>query len=146
MTIEIPAAALETMSAHARASYTEEACGFLIGRPGPPRRVTEARSGTNVAKEDRRTRYRIDDREVLRLERELRNTDLQMVGFYHSHPDHPAVPSEYDRSHAAWTGFSYVIVSVESGDPVEVRSWVIEEEAPGGESKRSFKEEEIVRI
>jgi proteasome lid subunit RPN8/RPN11 len=146
MTLRIPRAEMAKIRDHARAAYPEECCGFLIGTPDAPRTVREARAVANVAKDNRRRRYEVDARETLALERELRERGMQNVGFYHSHPDHPAHPSGFDRDRAAWEGMAYLIVSVESGNPVDARAWVIQEGgdgAGGPESARSFREEDI---
>ena len=141
MTLELPRSELAKILVHGRETYPEECCGFLIGQFGPPCRATEARRATNVRTDDRRTRYTIEPRETLRLERELRGTDRETIGFYHSHPEHPASPSPFDREHA-WPGYVYVIVSVRAGDPQDVRAWLLVE----GETERSFKEDRIEHV
>lgn len=122
MTLAIPANRMEDVFAHAVEGYPFEVCGFLIGTEGEPRAVLEVRRATNVRTDDRRVRYTIDPREQLTVDRELVGTERQVIGYYHSHPDHPAEPSEYDRTHA-WPGVSYLIVRVEGGTPREASSW-----------------------
>lgn len=138
MTVALPHAELAKIHAHARETYPEECCGFLIGTQGPPRVVAEARKATNVREDDRRTRYTIDPRETLRIDRELRGTRREIVGFYHSHPEVPAIPSLFDREHA-WPGYAYVIVSVSHGEPKDVHGWILAET----ETERSFMAEAI---
>lgn len=138
MTVLLPRSVVDAIRAHGTSSYPEEGCGFLIGRDGSPREVEEARPTRNVATESRGTRYLVDPQETLRLDRELRGSGREIVGFFHSHPDHPARPSEFDRGHA-WPWYTYVIVAVEAGRPVDLRAWILEE----SETARAFREEEI---
>ena len=78
-------------------------------------------------RESERNRYLIDPREQLRVEKDARTLGLTVLGYYHSHPDHPPRPSEYDREHA-WPWYSYLIVAVEKGVPGDSRSWVLSED------------------
>ena len=119
---------LERIHRHARESLPEECCGFLIGHEGEPRRVEEARPARNVHPEGRAARYTIDPLETLRLDRELRGTDRAHLGFYHSHPGYPPVPSENDLR-MAWPGYTYLIVAFEAAEPREARAWRLD---PGG--------------
>jgi len=137
VTIEIPKAVLQAIQDHAREAYPEESCGFLIGLSGVPRRVDESRRARNVAAENRSRRYMIDPLELLRADDEARKKNLDLIGIYHSHPDHPAAPSEYDRARAA-SWLSYVIVSVVDRQPKEVTAWQFDETGV------SFRPEEIV--
>ena len=137
MTIEIPTAVLQAIQDHAREAYPEECCGFLIGHSSAPRRVVESRRARNVATENRSRRYKVDPLEILRVDDDVRKKNLDLIGIYHSHPDHPAAPSEYDRSRAAgW--LTYVIVSVVDREPKDVTAWQFDEAA------RSFQPEPIV--
>jgi proteasome lid subunit RPN8/RPN11 len=101
--------------AHARESYPEECCGFLLGpwdgSPGPVRTVVRIVRAANARSEERTHRFVIPAPEVLALERSLEGGPESISGFYHSHPDHPARPSEYDREHA-WPGYAYVVLAV----------------------------------
>ena len=74
--------------------------------------------------------FRIDDQDYLAAERQARAAGLALLGFYHSHPDHPAVPSQYDLDHA-WPFFSYIIVSVRDGVPEDMTSWRLREDRSG---------------
>ena len=126
MTIEIPEAVVRAIEDHARETYPEECCGFLIGDATEPRRVVESRRATNAAEEERGRRYTIDPLELLRADDAARQSELDLIGIYHSHPDHPAAPSEFDRSRAAgW--YTYVILNVENGDPKDLTAWVYDE-------------------
>lgn len=138
MTIEIPPSVLRLIEAHASETYPEESCGFLIGRATEPRRVVEARRARNTATEERRRRYTVDPLELLRADDAARARQLDLIGIYHSHPDHPAVPSEFDRSHAA-SWYTYVIVSVDRGTPKEAKAWTFDE------TTATFRPEVLVR-
>src|SRR2546426_3922741 len=97
MELRLPRSAFDAIRAHARKTYPEECCGFLIGRDGGDVRVvTEARPTRNVHPEPRTSRYRIDNGATRAVEMEFRTGDLRLVGFYHSHPDQGATPSDFD--------------------------------------------------
>ena len=132
------------MHRHAEADYPAECCGILVGRaegdlkdvvevaPIPNLRLDPARAEGLVPLEDpgresERNRFLIDPREQLRVEKDARARGLTVIGYYHSHPDHPARPSGYDRDHA-WPWYSYVIVSVEAGKARDTRSWVLNDD------------------
>jgi proteasome lid subunit RPN8/RPN11 len=75
-------------------------------------------------RESERNRFLMDPKDVARIEAQARALGLDIVGYYHSHPDHPARPSEYDREHA-WPWVSYVIIRIEDGKPRDYASWVL---------------------
>jgi proteasome lid subunit RPN8/RPN11 len=128
---------LQTVTQHAAASYPEECCGFLIGRSDAGTTVVErVLSVGNERQESRHNRYLISPETVLAANKEVRALSLDVVGYYHSHPDHPARPSEFDRDHA-WPGLSYVIVSVEGGRVADTRSWRL------ADDRERFEEEAI---
>ena len=104
---------------HGRESYPHECCGALIGRDGV---VEEALALPNTSEEGTRRRFRIRPTDYRLAERRAAACGGDLVGFYHSHPDHPARPSRYDLDHA-WPVFAYVIVSVEDGEPAAMTSW-----------------------
>ena len=117
---------------HATATYPEECCGVLLGtqsRDGDRETslVERVLSIENEREDSRHNRFLIQPETVLSAHKEARRLGLDVLGYYHSHPDHPAVPSEYDREHA-WPGMSYVIVSVEDGRAVDTRSWRLAED------------------
>jgi proteasome lid subunit RPN8/RPN11 len=123
--LEIPRSALAALERHAAAAFPEECCGFLVGRPGAKTegvRVHEALPTDNEQPEDRHRRFLIRPETVLEAMRRARGRGLELVGYYHSHPDHPAEPSPTDRE-GAWPGVSYVIVPVSSGRAGAARSW-----------------------
>ena len=119
---------METIEAHARETFPEECCGFLLGPPAEPRKVAGLRRATNVAETNRERRYLIDPREILTVEKEVRGSGQEVLGFYHSHPNHPAEPSEFDRSHA-WPWYSYVILSIVDRKPADLRAWLLDGDA-----------------
>jgi len=110
-------------------AYPREACGLLIGRPRSGGwSVVEVRRARNLEPERTDDRYVLDPAAFLAADRDARSEDLEVVGFWHSHPDSPAVPSETDRQ-AAWPGYAYVIVSVRRGRPREVRLWTFADDS-----------------
>ena len=93
------------------AAYPNEGCGVLLGRfAGPSVEVVGATSGTNTNTERARDRYLLDPADIVRADRDARERGLDIVGFWHSHPDHPARPSQFDTDHA-WVDYVYVIVN-----------------------------------
>ena len=115
--------ALDTIRAHGASTYPDECCGALIGSSaGGLTRVSEARPLDNVTDEGPRRRLLVSAADYRAAERHASNAGAELVGFYHSHPDHPAEPSQYDLDHA-WPNFSYVIVAVGGGTPRALRSW-----------------------
>ena len=100
---------------------------MLLGRAGEVPRVEAVRPIANVREDERRRRFLIDPRDYLTVEREARARGLDVLGFYHSHPDHPAVPSDFDRLHA-WPNLHYVILAVAGGHPGELTSWRLSED------------------
>ena len=128
---------LHTAGQHAATSYPDECCGVLIGRILDDSTVVERLlSVDNERNESRHNRYLINPETVLAAHKEARALGLDVVGYYHSHPDHPARPSEFDREHA-WPGVSYLIVSVEKGSVADARSWRL------ADDREKFDEEEI---
>jgi len=119
------------MRSHAAKDYPHECCGFLVGTSDGDS-VTLARTvpAANTRDDSPRNRFEIDPGEMVKTDRAARADGLGVVGFYHSHPDAPAVPSEFDREHA-WPGYCYVIVSVRGGEPVEMRNWRLREDRSG---------------
>ena len=109
---------------HGRETYPDECCGALVGRGGL---VTEALALPNAATETARRRFSIRPGDYRAAERRAAEQGAQLLGFYHSHPDHPARPSSYDLDHA-WPVFAYVIVAVEGGAPVALTSWRLRED------------------
>jgi proteasome lid subunit RPN8/RPN11 len=122
--LELPGATLDEIRSHAAAAYPDECCGALIGRGdgNGAVRVLEALALPNTTEEGARRRFLVRPADYRAAEARARDAGADLVGFYHSHPDHPARPSGYDLDHA-WPNLSYVIVSVAGGKPADVRSW-----------------------
>lgn len=111
----------------AEEAYPDECCGFLIGKAGNGvRTVTRIQESVNERTDSLRNRFLIGPQEMLRTERELREGE-SVLGFFHSHPDAPARPSEYDRTHA-WPWYSYLIVAVRQGRSEELTNWRLQED------------------
>ena len=134
----------ETLAAireHGREAYPDECCGALLGvetdGAGRVARVARIERIENARREERRRRYRIEPLDYARVERLADAEGLSVLGFYHSHPDHPAVPSEYDREHAL-PFFHYVVVAVGAESPGEAASYVL------AEDRGVFEREEMV--
>ena len=118
---------LDFISTHAVEGYPNEVCGIVLGRcEGEVKRCVEVRRAVNLNTERAHDRYEIDPSDLLNAEKEGRERGLEVIGFYHSHPDHPDAPSEFDRERA-WPCYSYLIVSVTGGERWTVRSWVLDE-------------------
>jgi proteasome lid subunit RPN8/RPN11 len=122
--ITISESLLQEIRAHGVKDYPYECCGLLLGRYGPDGKVvTETYPISNAREESaKRNRFLIEPAELMRGEKYAREHDLEVVGFYHSHPDSPAEPSQYDLEHA-WPTYSYIIVSTQAGDSTDLFSW-----------------------
>ena len=126
--IIIDAQHLIVMRQHGEGDYPFECCGLMLGRFETEGRkiVTETYPISNAREEEaKRNRFLIRPEEFMRGEKYAREKGLDVVGFYHSHPDERAVPSKYDLEHA-WPTYSYIVVSVEKGQAVDLRSWEME--------------------
>lgn len=130
--LRLSEAASDAIRAQLEAAYPEEACGGLLARPGngPSIEVLEAVPAPNVRGDERRRRYLIGPDQVLEIERRADALGLQVAGYYHSHPDAPPRPSDYDRDHA-WPWYVYLIVSVREGRVAEARAWRLTEDRSG---------------
>jgi proteasome lid subunit RPN8/RPN11 len=109
----------EAMRAHAEDTYPHECCGAMIGRDGV---VLETCALPNTTEEGPRRRFMVRPQDYRAAEHRASQQGQELLGFYHSHPDHPARPSQYDLDHA-WPVFSYVILSVREGSAREITSW-----------------------
>lgn len=113
----------EKLEELASAGYPYESCGLLLGESADGEcqveRVTRAR---NLNTERPAERYELDPDDFAAADREARAAGLDIVGIWHTHPDHPARPSETDRA-AAWSGWAYVIISVSRDGVQDLRSW-----------------------
>ena len=121
----------DAIRAHAVRDYPHECCGFLVGKSeGDTVTVARVVPAANTRDDSPRNRFEIDPGELVKTDRAARAEGLGVVGFYHSHPDAPAQPSEFDREHA-WPGYCYVIVSVRQGFPREMRDWLLRDDRSG---------------
>ena len=134
MTIEISAEQLKVIYNHAESVYPEECCGILLGKiAGTSKIVVEVLSTINAwgkAESDqvdrnKNSRYSIDPHDIFMAQKRARDLQLDIIGFFHSHPDYPAIPSTCDRTQA-WEVYSYPIVSVINGKVSEIKSWVLD--------------------
>jgi proteasome lid subunit RPN8/RPN11 len=127
-------------------AYPNECCGAIIGRDRGENRVVESlRPLVNSFEAGEQFhRFRLDPLELAQVDKEAAGRGLLVLGFYHSHPDHPARPSETDRIHA-WPFYSYVIVAVEKGRPADLTSWLLDEATEQFVSQFILEAEETVR-
>lgn len=126
--MRIPRAEADQIIAHALAGYPFEVCGVLVGNAGVPSpRVVKAVRVENRERESPRVRYQIAPEDLIRIQRQEREAGREIVGYYHSHPDHPARPSETDRRIAAEglsDGVVHVVVGVEAGQRGTPTAWL----------------------
>ena len=144
MALTLNHAQMEAIRRHAAQDYPFECCGVMLGKAdGAGKAVSEIIPLTNLRRdpararewrplddptgESGRNRFFIDPLDQLRVEKDARARGLDVLGYYHSHPDHPARPSTYDHEHA-WPRYSYVIVSVERGIAKDLTCWTLAEE------------------
>ena len=124
MALRLDAHVFAAICAHGSETYPNECCGALIGRAGT---VSETLALPNMTDEGPRTRFRVTPNDYRAAERRAGEVGAELLGFYHSHPDHPARPSQYDLDHA-WPFFSYVIVSVRDGVSGDMTAWRLRED------------------
>jgi S-sulfo-L-cysteine synthase (O-acetyl-L-serine-dependent) len=132
--LTVPDDVLIAIRQHGAAAYPDECCGALIGDESGL--VVEALALSNTTTDERKRRFLIGPNEYRTAEKRASETGRTLIGFYHSHPNHPAVPSAFDLAHA-WPNLRYLIVSVRGGRPEEARTWRLRED-------RSAFDEEIV--
>ncbi|MEZ0360945.1 MAG: M67 family metallopeptidase [Hydrogenobacter sp.] len=126
--LRIKSSALEKIIAQAERDYPYETCGLLLGKiDGDVRTVFGAFETPNVNPDRKNDRYEIAPEDYLKAEEKARQFGLEIVGVYHSHPDHPDRPSKFDEERA-FEGFSYIILSVSKGRVVSYKSWELFEE------------------
>jgi proteasome lid subunit RPN8/RPN11 len=144
--LTLPRALADAIRRHAERDYPAECCGVLLGRvvvdnEGEHREVAETRACANArVKEDGHNRYAIAPQDLIAAQREARERGLAIVGFYHSHPDHPAQWSTTDFAEAHWLGCSYVITSIEHGKAATTNSFLLR---GAGEDDKKFEDEAI---
>jgi proteasome lid subunit RPN8/RPN11 len=137
----------DALRRHGEETYPYECCGVLLGRMSDSgdgaRVVTSTVRCGNTRADSPHNRYNIDPRELVRIQREARERGEEIVGFYHSHPDHPAHWSPTDLAEAHWIGCSYVITSVEKGKAAVTSSFEL---TGSGESDKQLVDETIAIV
>ena len=136
--MEIPSDILRQIHAHGESAYPDEGAGLLLGTADGDHKQVLVMMGLSNAREQaaRHNRYLLTPQDMLHGEQEAQRLGLDVLGVFHSHPDHPNRPSDFDREWAMpW--YSYVITSVQAGQAVESRSWRLEED------RSAFIEEQI---
>jgi proteasome lid subunit RPN8/RPN11 len=134
-TLFVMRATYDSIRVHGEETYPNECCGALLGRPAPEgwRVVAAVRAG-NTRTDSAHNRYNIAPIELVSIERKARQQGLEIAGFYHSHPDHPAQWSSTDFAEAHWLGCSYVITAVTQGKAAVTKSFLLS--GPNEEEKR----------
>jgi proteasome lid subunit RPN8/RPN11 len=143
MRLRLSRAVGEEIRTHGAHGYPHEVCGALLGREIAAdgggdralREVTAVLPLENRRDDSPRNRFSVTPEDVLRAERAAAASSLELLGWYHSHPDHPARPSEFDREHA-WPWYSYVILSVAQREPGEMTSWRLADDRSGYAAER----------
>ncbi|HTU35238.1 MAG TPA: M67 family metallopeptidase [Candidatus Acidoferrum sp.] len=120
---------------HGAKTYPHECCGALLGRDNEVgREVVKLLPLPNRRNDSPRNRFELSPDDVRLAEKTARGTGLDLLGWYHSHPDAPARPSEFDRAHA-WPWYSYIIVSIRGGRTVELNSWRLQDDRSAYDSE-----------
>ena len=126
--VQLAAAADSSIRRLAAAAYPDEGCGVMLGRfAGGRVEVVDATSGTNLNTDRSRDRYLLHPADIVRADRDARVRGLDVVGFWHSHPDHPARPSQFDTDHA-WVDYVYVIVNTTVGGAGDLNGFTLVDE------------------
>jgi len=130
---------LDRIRQHGSDAYPEEACGFLLGTvtDGGHNHVRALRRAPNRHDEKRTRRYQLTPEDYRAADAAARKEGMDIVGIYHSHPDHPARPSDTDLAEATFPGYTYVIVSIQDGQPANLTAWTL---AP---DRSAFRRDEI---
>lgn len=129
--VYITRAVADAIARHGSETYPHECCGALIERDG---RIVEAWPLDNTTKEGARRRFLVAPSDYLAAEARAKETGATLAGFYHSHPDHPAKPSQHDLDHA-WPNLAYVIVSVMEGVAGAMTCWRLRDDRASFEQK-----------
>ena len=137
--LKLTAAQAEQIRREGAAAYPNECCGVMIGRDDANGRIVRRLKplANSFDTAERYHRFSLSPKDLMQAEKDAAGAGELVLGFYHSHPDHPARPSEYDRQHA-WPFYSYVIVAIAGGKPAAMTSWRLQE------STEQFDEEIIV--
>ncbi len=129
--LRISDALIRRIHKHGVETYPRECCGALLGSDrAAHREVVELLPLANRRDDSPRNRFEVTPSDVKMAEKKAREMKVDVIGWYHSHPDAPARPSEFDREHA-WPWYSYVIVCVEAGEPRDTKSWRLRDDRSG---------------
>ena len=139
MSIQLGKEHIAAITRHGEEAYPFEGCGLLLGRAEDGRKsVVRVLPVENTREtEARHNRYLIPPEAVMKAEQQAVREGLDIVGFFHSHPDHPERPSDFDREHA-WPWYSYLITSVHKGRAVKTAAWTLSDE------REAFTPEELI--
>jgi proteasome lid subunit RPN8/RPN11 len=147
---------LQAIQSHAESTYPEECCGLLLGElrgdektlidvlptenswDAEAAEAFQAVKGSEQLDSTKRSRFSIAPAVMLKAQKQARDRNLDIIGIYHSHPDHPAVPSEFDRA-IAWQQYSYIIVSVQQGKACDLKNWSLDDD-------HQFQPEEMLTV
>jgi proteasome lid subunit RPN8/RPN11 len=142
VSLKIPAEVYDSIRRHGERTYPHECCGVMLGRAGEDGNIVEAAiEAGNTRTDSAHNRYHIAPQELIRIQRQGRERGLDIVGFYHSHPDHPAQWSKTDFEEAHWIGCSYVITSVVQAKAEITNSFLL---AGTVEDDKHFEDEQTV--
>ena len=134
--LRIPRSLFESIKSHAIDTFPNECCGFFFGSTDDAITLSEVQSVKNSKTGDQSRRFEIDPIDYMKAERYALENDLELLGIYHSHPNHPAIPSEHDLKQA-FPDLSYIIISIKDGEFDDIRSWRLNED-------KQFEEENII--
>ena len=138
MSIKLTKQHLDEIRQHGERTFPEECGGLLLGALEGETRVIQATLPLeNIRQDSRHNRVEISPLDYMKAEREATKQGLGVWGYYHSHPNHPAIPSGFDLDHAPFIEWSYLIVSVREGTAQEIRAWTVRED------RSQFDEEDI---
>jgi proteasome lid subunit RPN8/RPN11 len=144
MSLSVSELLYQELRAHGEETYPDECCGIMLGRTeGEDVRVKALIRAGNTRTDSAHNRYHIAPQELIKAQREGRKAGLDIVGFYHSHPDHPAMWSSTDFAEAHWFGCSYVITAVEKGKAAITNSFLL---TGTGEEDKTFLDQTVTVV
>lgn len=139
MAVKISSEQIEAIRRHGEKTFPEECGGLLLGNvENDTRVIVDVLPLENIRKDSRHNRVELNPLDYMKAEREATKRGLGVWGYYHSHPNHPAVPSGFDLEHAPFVEWSYLIVSVQEGAAADVRAWTVRQD------RSQFDEDEMI--